>query len=146
MLVQCGDPKNADHESLWHEDISENGWFGSPDNGAVDASGRLWIATDQSSKSKYSGTSDGLWVLETEGKYRGLAQMFYRVPLDAELCGPVFSDDGESLFLAIQHPGDIGGSSARVENASTYWPDFDSSMPPRPSIVTIRRIGGGRVG
>ena len=113
----------------------------------VDSEGRLWISSDQGSKSFMSGTNDGLWALETDGALRGTGKMFFRVPNGAELCGPVFSDDGETLFVAIQHPGDSGKiGEVRVETASTRWPDFDESMPPRPSIVSIRKRSGGKVG
>jgi len=65
----------------------------------------------------------------------------------AELCGPAFSDDGESLFVAVQHPGDGGKpGEIRVETATTRWPDFQDDMPPRPSIVSIRKKAGGKVG
>ena len=47
----------------------------------------------------------------------------------------------ETLFLSIQHPGE-GGTLA---NPVSDWPD-GRSAPPRPSVVAIRKRGGGRVG
>lgn len=147
VVVQCGNPDIPGHQSDWSPDTTENGWFASPDNAVVDPDGRLWIATDQGSKTLMSGTNDGLWALETDGALRGTGKMFFRVPNGAELCGPAFSDDGESLFVAVQHPGDtVKGGEARIETATTRWPDFDDDMPPRPSIVAIRRKAGGKVG
>lgn len=148
VLVQGGDPKIPEHRAKFHPETSENGWFGCPDNATVDPSGRLWVSTDQGSKSKLSGTNDGLWAVETEGELRGLSKMFFRVPNGGELTGPVFSDDEESLFLAIQHPGEIVGKSgvARYQTATTRWPDFDDDIPPRPSVVVVTRKGGGRIG
>ena len=144
ILIKCGDPDNPAHHAQWHSATSDNGWFASPDNGVLDPSDRLWIATDQGSKSSLSGTNDGLWAVETEGLMKGASRMFYRVPDGAELCGPCFAEDGESLFAAVQHPGE--GKKTTVKNPKTRWPDFDESLPPRPSIVAIRRNGGGRVG
>lgn len=148
MVVKCGDPANPEHGAMWNQSTSENGWFASPDNGVVDPEGRLWIATDQGEKVHMSGTNDGLWALETEGPERGTGKMFFRAPEGAELCGPIFSDNGESLFFAIQHPGDIATQPgvARYETATTLWPDFKQGLPPRPSLVAVRRKGGGKVG
>ena len=148
MLIKAGDPQNPDHDALYHHDTSENGWFASPDNGAIDPDGRLWVSTDQGPKANLSGTNDGLWAVETEGPLRGHSKMFFRVPMGAEMSGPVFSDDGESLFLAVQHPGDIETKpgSARIDTALTQWPDFEEGMPPRPSLVVVTRKGGGKVG
>ena len=148
MLVKCGNPAKPKHGAMWNPNTSENGWFTSPDNGVVDPEGRLWIATDQGEKVHMSGTNDGLWALETEGAARGTGRMFFRVPNGAELCGPIFSDDGESLFFAVQHPGDIGTMPgvARYKTATTLWPDFKEGMPPRPSLMAVRRKGGGKVG
>ena len=147
IVVKCGDPSNAKHDAEWHPATSEHGWFASPDNAVIDPQGRLWVTSDQGSKQSLTGTNDGLWALETEGPLRGTGKMFFRVPMGAEMCGPAFSDDGESLFVAVQHPGDAKISGGvRVESAATRWPDFQDDMPPRPSIVVIRRKNGGQVG
>ncbi len=147
IVVKCGNPAIANHQSQWNPETSENGWFASPDNAVVDPQGRLWVSSDQGSKTFMSGTNDGLWALETDGALRGTGKMFFRVPNGAEMCGPAFSDDGESLFVAVQHPGDTGeAGKVRVETASTRWPDFKEDMPPRPAIVAIRKKAGGKVG
>ncbi len=147
VVVKCGNPAIPSHQSDWNPETSKNGWFASPDNAVVDPDGRLWVSTDQGSKSFMTGTNDGLWALETDGALRGTGKMFFRVPNGAEMCGPAFSDDGESLFVAVQHPGDGGKpGKIRVETATTRWPDFKDDMPPRPSIVAIRKKAGGKVG
>ncbi len=118
-----------------------------PDNLAFDSLGRLWIATDGNSR-KATGRSDGLWGVETEGPMRGTSRHFYRVPIGAELCGPVFTPDDETLFVAIQHPGEARVSSdapSSFEEPVTRWPDFKPDMPPRPSIVVITKRGGGKI-
>ena len=82
-----------------------NGWFGMPDNCAVDRPGRLWVATD-GNNAKATGRADGLWAVETEGEARGTSKHFFRVPVGAEMCGPFFTPDDETLFVAVQHPGE----------------------------------------
>ena len=82
-----------------------NGWFGMPDNCAVDAAGRLWVATD-GNKLEATGRADGVWAVETEGELRGTSRLFFRVPLGAEMCGPYFTPDDKTFFVAVQHPGE----------------------------------------
>jgi secreted PhoX family phosphatase len=148
ILVRCGDPALTDVGATFSSETSRNGWFGMPDNIAFDADGRLWVATDGNA-GPTTGRADGVWGVETEGPARGTSRHFYRAPVGAELCGPCFTPDGETLFVAIQHPGeadDDTGPAATFENPSTRWPDFKADMPPRPSIVAITRRGGGKIG
>ncbi|MEL6258979.1 MAG: PhoX family phosphatase, partial [Pseudomonadota bacterium] len=138
ILVRCGDPAVPEFGAVWNPLTTDNGWFGSPDNCALDPSGRLWISTDGN---EGTGAADGLWAMETEGARRGLGKAFFRAPIGAEVCGPKFTPDGRTLFLAVQHPGD--GDGATYENPTTRWPDFDPNTPPRSAIVAIRRTNGG---
>lgn len=141
ILVQCGDPADPEVGATWNPETSENGWFGSPDNCAIDPSGRLWVATDGNER---TGANDGVWALSTDGDARGTGRAFFRAPDGAEVCGPRFTPDGKTLFLAVQHPGD--GRGATFENPSTRWPDFDENAPARPSVVAIRHNDGGDIG
>jgi secreted PhoX family phosphatase len=141
ILIKCGDPARLEFGAMWNPATSAQGWFGSPDNCAIDPSGRLWVATDGN---EGTGANDGLWAIETDGPERGKGKAFFRTPIGAELCGPRFSSDGKTLFLAVQHPGD--GAGANFENPSTRWPDFEDAMPPRPSVLAIRRTDGGIIG
>lgn len=152
ILVKCGDPALAEVGAEWNPETSENGWFGSPDNCAFDADGRLWVSTDQGSGWGKTGKSDGLYGVETEGALRGHSKLFFRCPVGGELCGPYFTPGGETLFLAVQHPGTDGTKALKgFERASTFedpatrWPDFDPKMPPRPSVVVVTRQGGGKI-
>jgi secreted PhoX family phosphatase len=152
ILIRCGDPRIAEVGAQWHPGQSADGWFGSPDNCAIDAQGRLWIATDQGADWTRTQRADGLYAVETEGALRGLSKLFFRVPVGAELCGPCFTPDGETLFLSVQHPSTDGvrnwkpfGRESTFEDPATRWPDFAPAMPPRPSVVAIRRKGGGRI-
>ncbi len=150
ILVRCGDPAVAAVGATFHANTTKDGWFGMPDNCAVDALGRLWVATDGNAPSK-TGRADGVWAMETEGQARGTSKLFFRVPNGAELCGPEFTPDMETFFVAVQHPGepdddDPNAKPASFTNVSTRWPDFKEGIPPRPSIVAITRRGGGKIG
>ena len=149
VLVKCGDPSVAAVGASFSPQTSKDGWFGMPDNFAVDSRGRLWVATDGNSPAR-TGRNDGVWALETEGPQRGTSKHFFRVPSGAEMCGPYFTPDDETLFLAVQHPGEgdeePNAKPATFENPSTRWPDFKPGMPPRPSVLTVTKKGGGRIG
>ena len=123
-----------------------------PDNCAVDAQGRLWIATDGNS-AKATGRTDGVWAIETEGEARGTSKLFFRVP---GRCGAVRPDvharrqdlvRRRSSTLATRRTS--GGQSAASRPSttpSTRWPDFKDGVPPRPSIVVITKEDGGDIG
>jgi len=152
ILVKCGDPGIGKVGALWSAEITEDGWFVSPDNACVDNQGRLWVATDQGDNWPRTGRADGLYALETEGKQRGTPKLFFRVPIGAELCGPCFTPDGETLFLAVQHPGADGadafisfGRPSTFNDPVTRWPDFEDDMPPRPAVIVITKEGGGKI-
>ncbi|WP_187428792.1 hypothetical protein ROLI_017620 [Roseobacter fucihabitans] len=152
ILVKCGDPTIEEVGAQWNPETSENGWFGSPDNCAFDAEGRLWVSTDQGSSWGKTGKSDGLYGVETDGDLRGTSKLFFRCPVGGELCGPYFHDSGETLFLAVQHPGTDGTKDLKgferdstFEDPATRWPDFDAAMPPRPSVVVVTKQGGGKI-
>ncbi|MEZ5785966.1 MAG: PhoX family phosphatase [Xanthobacteraceae bacterium] len=150
ILVKCGDPAIAEVGATFNPATTRDGWFGMPDNCAVDGMGRLWVATDGNSGPR-TGRADGVWGLETEGPLRATGKLFFRCPAGAEMCGPAFTPDDETLFVAVQHPGeaDEGDPNAppgTFEQPTTRWPDFQPGIPPRPSVVVITRRGGGRIG
>lgn len=150
VLLKCGDPSVAEVGASFSTDTTRNGWFGMPDNAAVDSAGRLWVATDGNSN-KDTGRTDGLWAVDTEGDARATSKLFYRVPVGAEMCGPLFAPDDETAFVAVQHPGDGGedwdghGRPSYYEDLSTRWPDFKDDMPVRPAVVAITKQGGGKI-
>jgi secreted PhoX family phosphatase len=147
ILVKCGDPTIAEVGATFNSATSKEGWFGMPDNCAIDADGRLWVATDGNSV-EVTGRIDGLFAMETEGDLRGTSRLFFRCPTGAELCGPCFTPDLETLFVSVQHPGESEDDNvpATAERPTTRWPDFKDGMPPRPSVVAIKRKGGGKIG
>ncbi|KXF75187.1 dTDP-glucose 4,6-dehydratase [Paramesorhizobium deserti] len=150
VLLKCGDPSIADVGATFSTETTKNGWFGMPDNCAVDSAGRLWVSTDGNSN-KATGRTDGLWAVDTQGEARATSKLFFRVPVGAEMCGPLFARDDETAFVAVQHPADGGedweghGRPSYYEDLSTRWPDFRDDMPTRPSVVAITKQGGGKI-
>ncbi|MEM7500016.1 MAG: PhoX family phosphatase [Pseudomonadota bacterium] len=153
ILVKCGDPAVAEVGAQWGPETSEHGWFAAPDNCAIDADGRLWVSTDQGGNWPKTGKADGLYGVETEGALRGSSKLFFRCPVGAELCGPYFTANQETLFLAVQHPATDGTKdypgferASTFEDPATRWPDFADGMPPRPSVLVVTKTGGGKIG
>ena len=150
ILVKCGDPSIAEVGATFSPDTTENGWFGMPDNCVIDTEGRLWVSTDGNSAEE-TGRADGLWGVSTDGEGLATSVHFFRCPAGAELCGPFFTPDTESLFVAVQHPAEGGedwpefGRASTFDDPSTRWPDFQDGIPPRPAVVVITKAGGGKI-
>jgi secreted PhoX family phosphatase len=67
-------------------------------------------------------------------------QQFFSSVAGSEVCGPEFTPDNRTLFLAIQHPGE-GGT---FEKPISTWPDHQGL--PRPSVITIQAFDSRRIG
>lgn len=135
-----GDPSKPEHAARYGGPVSANGWVAAPDNVAFDPKGRIWISTD--GQDDAAGFNDSLYAANVSGPNRGATRCFFTSPVGSEVCGPEFTPDGRTLFLAVQHPGD--GST--YDKPSTRWPDFRSDLPPRSSVVAITKADGGEIG
>jgi len=142
ILLLCGDPADTAVSTYFA------GWDGPvapiscPDNVAFDSDGNLWISTDGA-----PGTinkADGLFKVPLEGEERGHVQQFLAVPVDAETCGPVIHDTDDSVFVAVQHPGEDGTWAEQ----RSYFPDYVAAgrrpdrgdwRGPRPSVVQVTK-------
>jgi len=141
VMLLAGDPSKAD-AAQYAAGVTENGWLSCPDNVAFDSKGRLWISTDGAQNA--AKIADGIWACDVAGSGRALTKRFLRLPTGAEMCGPEFTPDDRTFFVAVQHPAEDEGSS--YDKPSTRWPDFKPNLPPRPSVVAITKRGGGVVG
>ncbi|HEY8534111.1 MAG TPA: PhoX family phosphatase [Micromonospora sp.] len=134
--IVCGDP--ADPSTYFAGfDKRRVSPISCPDNLTFDSQGTMWIATDGSAL----GSNDGLFATPVTGPERGYLRQFLTVPVGAEACGPFITHDDRSLFLAVQHPGEVDGAS--LENPASTWPD---GTIPRPAVICVWRDDGGRIG
>ncbi len=130
LLLVCGDPEAPETYFAGYpkDQVSP---ISSPDNVAFDPDGNLWVSTDGNSL----GSNDGLFKVPVKGPERGHVQQFLTVPIGAECSGPLFTEDGRSVFAAVQHPGEVDG--ATFEQPASTWPH--TSHFPRPSVVVVYR-------
>lgn len=158
--------------------------FANPDNLLIDKSGHVWMVTDMSTdkhnkaipkgrvdkEGKSIGQSDlrglfgnnSMWFIPTSGSEAGKAYLFAIGPMECETTGPFFTSDEQTLFLAVQHPGEIAG--VRLDNKAetreysmktprgeefmqtrkvpigSNWPGKQANDPPKPAVVAIRRL------
>jgi secreted PhoX family phosphatase len=130
LMLVCGDPEAAE-TYFGGVDKGTVSPISCPDNVAFDSVGNLWIATD----GNVLGSNDGVFRVPTKGPERGRVLQFATVPRGAEACGPLLADSDRSLFIAVQHPGEIDG--ATFEQQASTWPHTDDF--PRPSVVVAYR-------
>ncbi|MCW2814805.1 MAG: hypothetical protein JWN84_2260, partial [Nocardioides sp.] len=125
LMLVCGDPEAAE-TYFGGFDKSKVSPISCPDNVAFDSVGNLWISTD----GNVLGSNDGIFRVPTSGPERGRVLQFLTVPVGAEACGPLITDNDRSLFFAVQHPGEVTGST--FEKPASTWPHTDDF--PRPSV------------
>ena len=133
------------------------GGFSSPDNLVFDNADNLWVVTDISSSRlnkeneyKYHANNAAFFI-PTSGPNKGVAFRFANGPVHAEMTGPYFTPDGNSLFVDIQHPGEETGSTStapgkfgRESTYTSWWPEGnrtanDNPSTPKPATVVITR-------
>ncbi|MFC4076840.1 PhoX family protein [Salinithrix halophila] len=116
--------------------------FSCPDNLHFDKAGNLWVFCDiSSSKLNKDGVyesfkNNGAFYIPTSGPNKGEAFQFASGPTDAEMTGPWFTPDEETLFLAVQHPGEETKDPA---NPTSRWPHGDK---PQAAVVAVQGFRG----
>jgi uncharacterized protein len=129
--------------------------FSSPDNLVLDKAGNVWVVTDISTSrlnrpNEYQyHANNAMFMVPTRGPNKGVAFRFANAPVEAELTGPYFSPDEDTLFLDIQHPGELTSLSTssvfgQEATYTSWWPEGnktagDNPATPRPSTVAISR-------
>lgn len=170
--------------ALGGEPVAGGAGFANPDNLLIDPRGNVWIVTDMStdrlnyavperqesdgkavSQSKLRGLfgNNSMWMMPTRGTDAGLAYRFAIGPMECEMTGPFLSRDRRSLFLSVQHPGEVHGIrradrpsetrrfALQTTGGETFvqdrevpigsnWPSLQLDQAPRPGVVVVRRI------
>ena len=150
--------------------IDASNTFNSPDGIQVDPEGRLWIQSDGA----YANTGNYLNQGNNQMLVADIATKkitrFLVGPDACEVTGVCWTPDARTMFVNIQHPGEISSSATNVHprapaaykalatdaeklawaNANptvfSKWPDGASSGRPRSATVVIRKNDGGVIG
>ena len=158
IFLLAGQPANAGTASAPSDNINSGNLFNSPDGLAYDSFGRLWIQTD--------GNFTNTGAFEGNGNNQMLAadpaskevRRFLVGPSGCEITGITWTPDRRTMFVNVQHPGEMGSGAghprkpagyadndiARDPTAFSTWPT--AGVRPRSAVVVVRRADGGVVG
>jgi secreted PhoX family phosphatase len=153
LFVLAGDPANPAKLPSGLEGAAASGnvagdAFAAPDSVAVDPQGRVWVATDTSSrelgKGAYQNLSNNM-LLAAHPVTREFRR-FLVGPAGCEVTGIAFSPDLRAMFVDIQHPGETAAASTKnLDDLLTRWPDFGDARP-RSATLVITKDDGGVIG
>lgn len=133
-LVEAADDPAAT-EFVWGKFVSsgevaeDGGGFACADNLVFDPSANLWVVSDITTtrhnhpvartaedrslpgSGAFMGVfgNNSLFVFPTLGDSAGVPYCFAIGPMECELSGPTFTEDGLTLLLSVQHPGELYG-------------------------------------
>jgi uncharacterized protein len=153
VLALAGDGSNTDTNlrGTINGDI-----YACPDGLWMDDRQVLWIQTDMSDSDMRAGrfAPFGNNMMVACDPTTGETKRFMTGPVGCEVTGVIATPDGRTLFVNIQHPGDIpkdlrdAGVTLSPANprASSNWPDFNAAGRPRSATVVITRNDGGLIG
>ncbi len=151
--------------------------FANPDNLLLDKNGNVWVVTDMSTGKMnrsvekrqdengkpvdISGLfgNNSIWYIPTSGEDAGKAFLFGLGPMECEATGPCFTPDEQTMFIAIQHPGEGNGirqnqasqtreftitttdgqefTQTRTVPIGSNWPNKNTDGIPKPAVVAI---------
>jgi uncharacterized protein len=159
IFLLAGQPSVTDARAP-SGNITVDNLFNSPDGLAFDSAGRLWIQTDGS----YANTGDfanmgnnQMLVADPVSKQ---VRRFLVGPSGCEITGITWTPDRTTMFINVQHPGEVGNHPrapkngtgtvlsdneiARSPTAFSQWPTAGSR--PRSATVVVRQTAGAPIG
>ena len=137
--------------------ITTANMFNSPDGLGFDSFGRLWIQCDgdYSNTTHFAGQGNNQMLAADPATKE--VRRFLVGPAGCEITGLSFTPDRKTMFINVQHPGEVGSHPnkpaaytgnnwiANNPDAFTTWPVAGGPRP-RSSTVVIRRTDGGVIG
>jgi hypothetical protein len=167
FFVLAGQP-SVTGERAPSSNINANNLFNSPDGLWFDRNGRLWIQTDGAFTNTGDYANMGNNQMLCADPVTGEIRRFLVGPSGCEVTGVVMTPDSRTMFVNIQHPGELGGHPNAPRNpptgqqqVGTVWsenqiardptrfsrfPEGGTSGRPRSATVVIRKLDGGVIG
>lgn len=146
-FVMAGDPKHAN--AALRGNI-QGDIFASPDGLMIDRRGVIWVQTDVSPSVllKDDHAIYGNNQIVALDPVTRQSRRFLTGPRGCEITGGCMTPDGRTMFVNIQHPGEVGsaGTDPAQPRQLSNWPDFNPQGRPRSATVVVRREDGGVVG
>ncbi len=162
LLVIAGNPNVYAPGDLnaGSSNIDTSNTFNSPDGIGFDADGRLWIQTDGNFSNTGVYTGQGNNQMLCADPTTGEIRRFLIGPAGCEITGLTFTPDSKTMFINVQHPGEVGSHPNRPTPpagvsmddfiatnplAFSRWPDAAGGRP-RSATVVITKDDGGVIG
>lgn len=137
----------GDHGSLsfQHETFLTGGLetgLSCPDNMAFDARGNLWVTNDISDDKMNHGEykkfkNNGLYFVPMSGPQAGKVYQVASAPRDAEITGPMWLPDQQTLVVSVQHPG---AETKSLDKLTSSWPEGNGQIP-KSAVVALSGPG-----
>jgi len=130
--------------------------YANPDGLMIDARGVLWVQTDISGSVLNDGefTQFGNNQMLAVDPVTKETRRFLTGPVGCEVTGVAMTPDLRTMWVNIQHPGDVPEGlkkqgltkSPEHPNAASNWPDHQVKGRPRSATVLITKDDGGVIG
>jgi uncharacterized protein len=155
IFLLAGQPSNAGLPNAPSSNINADNLFNSPDGLAFDSFGRLWIQTDGNFSNSGNFTGNGNNQMLAADPTTKEVRRFLVGPSGCEVTGITWTPDRRTMFVNIQHPGEMSSHPrrpagygdndiARDPTAFSTWPT--AGIRPRSAVVVVRRTDGGVIG
>lgn len=139
-----------------HQSTIKGDSYANPDGLMIDARGLLWVQTDVSDSKLNTGefAQFGNNQMLAVDPLTGETRRFLTGPVGCEITGVVMTPDLKTMWVNVQHPGDVPAvlkqrgviKSPAKPNAASNWPDKQVNGRPRSATVLITKNDGGMIG
>ncbi len=161
IFVMAGQPSVTGERTI-SANVNADNLFNSPDGLAFDSFGRMWIQTDGSYANAGDFANMGNNQMLVADPTTKEVRRFLVGPSGCEITGICFTPDRSTVFVNVQHPGEVGnhprapkdaagvvlGDNAIARNPGVFstWPAETGGTRPRAATVAVRRTDSGPVG